>query len=219
MISTFHPTIEALPESIAVFPLPQAIVMPWRALPLNIFEPRYLAMTQDALATPQRLIGMIQPDPQAADPGTEPELLRVGCAGRITGFQELADGRYFINLTGVCRFDLREEIATIRGYRRFVVSWDRFANDLAPHDGDIDAVDLKARLRGYAEQRALRLDWSEIEKLEGEILVDALAQSLPFGVEEKQVLLECPGMQERLDYLSVLLGTDSGTGDSEPVLH
>ena len=132
----FIPPFEALPDTLPIFPLPGAIVLPHTELPLNIFEPRYLNMTNDALGS-HRMIGMIQPDPQGE---TEGRVYRTGCAGRITQFRETADCRIEMTLTGVCRFDLAEELSTTRGYRLVVPDWSRFAGDYEDHDDEVEGL-------------------------------------------------------------------------------
>src|SRR5947199_232691 len=163
-----------LPEIIPIFPLTGVLLLPRGRLPLNIFEPRYLAMTEDSLGG-ARLIGMIQPTDPAVG-GMSPPVYPTGCAGRITAFAETDDGRYLITLSGVSRFRIREELPLLRGYRRVVPDWDRFAQDREP-PGDLafDRERLIRGLRGFFAQQQLQVDWDAIEKAPGEHLVTSIA--------------------------------------------
>ena len=145
-MNTIYKGPDALPDVIPVFPLPGALLLPRGQMPLNIFEPRYLAMIDDALRSAQRLIGMIQPDP--AHPGPDqnkPHLFRVGCVGRMTQFAESGDGRYLIQLTGIARFRLEEELAVGTPYRQCRVTYQPFIDDFTARKGE-DEVDRKALL-------------------------------------------------------------------------
>lgn len=210
----------ALPATIPVFPLPGVLLLPRGRLPLNIFEPRYLAMTEDALGA-GRLIGMIQPrrpDDQAA----VPELYGIGCAGRISQFAETDDGRFLITLTGVCRFAVAEELATTRGYRRVVADWERFAADLAGGDAaGIDRERLMDRLRRYFDALGVAADWSAIKATPDERLVTTLAMICPFKPSEKQALLEADSVAARTDMLLALLDMASAgpEGGDDHVRH
>mgnify|MGYP001274616044 CR=1 FL=1 len=205
---SFHPKFDELPETLPIFPLPGAVVLPHSALPLNIFEPRYLEMVRDALTEPCRLIGMVQPQVEQEDAET---VFSVGCAGRVSAFQETDDGRYMIQLTGVCRFLIRDELSTERGYRRFRVDWSAYAADLAAPDAVVDLVSLKSALASYIEKNQLSLSWEAVDELGGEELTNALTQSLPFGVEDKQLLLEAPSLDDRVAVLTALLARGSGS--------
>jgi len=198
-----------LPQTLPVFPLTGVLLLPRGKLPLNIFEPRYLAMIEDTLASRDRLIGMVQP----REPGSEgmtrggvvppaPALYQTGCAGRITSFSETEDGRYLITLSGICRFDLGEELATPRGYRRIVPSFARWQDDLAAETagatvGAFDRDRLVRSLRAYFTARSITVDWNAITETPDERLVTTLAMLCPFAPQEKQALLEYPTTAER----------------------
>jgi Lon protease-like protein len=207
-----------LPEVIPVFPLPGALMLPRARLPLNIFEPRYLAMLDDALKTDHRLIGMIQPLESRGD--RPPTLRRIGCAGRVTSLSETDDGRYLIALAGVSRFRVREEIEGFTPYRRVRADWQGFERDLAEGDRDagFDRKGFLALLRRYFEAARLSSDWDSLEEANEEMLVNSLSMLCPFSVEEKQALLEAPRLAERRETLCALMefaiasrGEDSGS--------
>jgi Lon protease-like protein len=204
-----------LPSTIPIFPLPGVLLLPRGTLPLNIFEPRYLAMTEDALATPDRLIGMIQPtEPERAD--KPPAVYSVGCAGRIASFSETDDGRYLITLSGVCRFTVFEEIATMRGYRRVVPDFARWQGDLAEAPRvTIERERLLAALKAYFTRNGMSADWSAINDSPDDRLVTTLSMFCPFEPQEKQALLECETLAERSATLIALLemGTVGSTGE------
>ena len=192
-----------LPQIIPVFPLPGALLLPRGQMPLNIFEPRYLEMIDDTLRDGHRLIGMIQPDP--AHPGAEhkPTLFKVGCVGRITQFAETGDGRYLIQLTGVARFRVEEELTVATAYRQCRVTFVPFADDFVARRGE-DAVDRKALLEAlsaFLKANKLKTDWQGIESAPNEALVNALAMMSPYGAAEKQALLEAPDLKTRADML------------------
>jgi Lon protease-like protein len=192
-----------LPESIPVFPLPGALLLPRGQMPLNIFEPRYLAMVDDALAARHRLIGMIQPDPAHAGPSDKPTLFRTGCVGRITQLAETGDGRYLIQLTGVSRFHIEEELAVDTPYRQYRVSYAAFADDFVARKGE-EAVDREAVLRAlsdFLKANNLKTDWEGIKNAPNEALVNALAMMSPYGSAEKQAMLEAPDLKTRAEIL------------------
>jgi Lon protease-like protein len=192
-----------LPEVIPVFPLPGALLLPRGQMPLNIFEPRYLAMVDDALRDGHRLIGMIQPDPAKGDGSEKPKLFRTGCAGRITQLAETGDGRYLMELTGVARFRLVEELSVATLYRQCRVTFAPYAGDFVARTGE-DAVDREARLvalREFLKENNLQADWDGIEKAPNEALVNALSMMSPYGVAEKQALLEAPDLKTRAEIL------------------
>jgi Lon protease-like protein len=200
-----------LPPRLPLFPLRGTILLPRAILPLNIFEPRYLAMLNDTLSG-SRLIGIIQPARAGIAIGSEsPQgksspLRSVGCAGRVSTYQELDDGRLAISLTGVCRFDLISEATTPTDYRVASVSYDRFALDLSEGLGenDVDRAGLLRVLRTYLEQNRLDTDWSAIEQASSESLVNALSIMAPYGAEEKQALLEARDLKSRAEVLVAL---------------
>jgi hypothetical protein len=192
-----------LPEIISVFPLPGALLLPRGQLPLNIFEPRYLAMVDDSLRDGHRLIGMIQPDP--AHPGTEakPALFKVGCMGRITQLAESGDGRYLLQLTGVARFRVEQELDVATAYRQCRVTTVPFADDFIARKGE-DAVDRDAlidALSAFLKANNLKTDWDGVQNAPNEALVNALAMMSPYGSAEKQALLEAPDLKSRAEIL------------------
>lgn len=195
-----------LPAILPIFPLPGVLLLPRGRLPLNIFEPRYLAMTRDALAG-ERLIGMVQPsDPQAALAGNPP-VFPTGCAGRITAFAETDDGRYLITLTGTSRFRIREELEVLRGYRRVVPDWDAFVRDREAEaaEPDFDRDRLIQGLKTYFRQQQISADWDVIAKAPGERLVTSLAMICPFDPREKQALLEAVDLAARATLLTAIV--------------
>ncbi len=192
-----------LPDTIPIFPLTGVLLLPRGRLPLNIFEPRYLAMTRDALGG-ERLIGMIQPsDPQEG--GMNPAVYPVGCAGRITTFSETDDGRYLITLTGVSRFRIREELPLLSGYRRVVPDWTAFAHDREAAEPGFDRERLIRGLKTYFGQRQVDADWSLIDKAPAEHLVSSIAMLCPFAPSEKQALLEAADLDARAALLTALV--------------
>lgn len=206
---------EELPQSIPIFPLSGALLLPRARLPLHIFEPRYLAMIDAALGN-HRLIGMIQPRP--APPSTSrPDLYPVGCVGRITSFNESDDGRYFITLTGICRFRPARELDTITPYRQVVADYGDFETDLAParDEGAVDRHHLAEALKDYLTKQNLDADWDTIEHAPCETLVNSLAVICPFEPPEKQALLEAPTLEERSRALIALIEMASAEEDDD----
>lgn len=204
-----------LPQVIPVFPLPGAILLPRGQLPLNIFEPRYLNMIDDAMAG-DRIIGMLQPQ---QGPRLLPGLSPIGCAGRITSFAETSDGRYLITLTGCARFRLASEIPAQTPYRQIRADFGPFEADLtAPPVDDVglDRDGLLEALRAYLETRGLDIDWDTAETAPPEALVNSLSMALPFDPPEKQALLEAASLTDRSTVLTALLTIDAaGDGDGE----
>ncbi|MGA3304303.1 MAG: LON peptidase substrate-binding domain-containing protein [Methylovirgula sp.] len=208
-----------LPEVIAIFPLSGALLLPRGELPLNVFEPRYVAMIDDALGS-HRVIGMVQPQEESAARET-PDLLTVGCAGRITQFAESGDGRYLVSLTGVARFRIVEEISAITPYRQCRVDFSDFLTDFTPRMGE-NAVDRDSVLRtlaDFAEANQLQIDWSSIHEAPNEALVNALAMMSPYGPREKQALLEAPDLKARAEVLVAITEIElaRGKGASSPL--
>jgi hypothetical protein len=203
LIRTFRKPSD-LPSEIAVFPLSGAVLFPGADLPLNIFEPRYLNMVDDALSG-ERLIGMIQPALGASTPSG---FSSVGCIGRLTRFQETDDGRYLIVLTGICRFHVLRETTASTPYRTVAADVTRFAGDLRPEGGSIDRARLLAALRGYIERYGASADWEAIKDAPDAGLVHALAAGCPFSPLEKQALLEAETLEERCSALIALLIMD-----------
>ena len=220
MTSAFHPYPEDLPAEIAVFPLPGALLLPEGRLPLNIFEPRYLAMVQDSLAN-RRMFGMIQPDPSTAATPHGPGLFRVGCLGRLSSFAETEDGRLLITLTGVSRFRLAEELPLHHaGYRRARADYAPFTDDLDTDQAEsgIDRAALLAALRPYFKARAIEANWDAIEQTADPLLVTTLAMVCPFDPREKQALLEASTPADRAAMLIALMEMDRlGGGTSADV--
>jgi Lon protease-like protein len=196
-----------LPETIPVFPLPGALLLPRGQMPLNIFEPRYLAMIDDSFRDGHRLIGMIQPDvTHSGSPAGNPEhpkLFAVGCVGRITQLAESGDGRYILELTGISRFKVTEELSVSTAYRQCRVDYFPYLDDFTARKGedDVNRTALLAVLSKFLEANDLKADWDGIEQAPNEALVNALAMMSPYGPAEKQALLEAPDLQTRADIL------------------
>jgi Lon protease-like protein len=199
---TYHGP-DDLPDVIPVFPLAGALLLPRGQLPLNIFEPRYLAMIDDALRSGLRLIGMIQPDP--TQPGTEdrPSLYKIGCVGRLTQIAESGDGRYLIQLTGIARFRIVQELDAATPYRQCRVNFEPFTDDFVARKGEdeVDRGRLLKALKDFLEANNLKADWQGIENAPNEALVNALAMMSPYGAAEKQALLEAPDLKTRAELL------------------
>jgi Lon protease-like protein len=193
-----------LPDTIPVFPLAGALLLPRGQMPLNIFEPRYLAMVDSVLGG-SRLIGMVQPR-NADEAGNAPELYRVGCVGRVVQFAETGDGRYLVSLTGVARFDILDEAAGFTPFRQCRVSFERFADDFKVRagEGSVDRPAVLTALKEFTEATGLRMDWDGIEQTPNEALVNALSMLAPFGAREKQALLEAPNLKSRAEMLVAL---------------
>ena len=204
-----EPDLAALPDTLPIFPLTGVLLLPRGRLPLNIFEPRYLAMTRDALGG-ERLIGMVQPsEPQRDNRGggaINPPVYPIGCAGRITAFSETDDGRYLLTLTGVSRFRIRDELPLLSGYRRIVAEWQPFARDVdTPTGAEFDRDRFIRGLKGFFTQRQISADWEVIEKAAGEHLINSIAMLCPFAPSEKQALLEAADLDERARLLIALV--------------
>ncbi len=220
-----HPydTVEELARTIPVFPLNGALLLPRGRLPLNIFEPRYLSMVDDALAH-HRLIGMVQPRQANTGPNTaandlasRPEVYDMGCVGRLTSFNEVPDGRYMITLTGICRFRIEDELDTVTPYRQMAVDYEPFAQDLraGTDEAFIDREDLVANLKAYLETFDLQADWDSISQAPLETLINSLSMICPFEAGEKQALLEAPTVKGRADALVALLKIATAKGDND----
>ncbi len=208
-----------LPARIAVFPLRGAILLPRSELPLNVFEPRYLAMIDDAMSG-NRVIGIIQPG-DSHEPGESPTgkavpLKRVGCAGRITAYQELPDGRLRIGLTGLARFAIVREEESEKPYRIVDASYAEFAADLGPDttSESVDRAELMRVLKSYLAMRKLDADWNAVARAPLEALVNGLATMSPFGPEEKQALLEAATLNDRATVLIALAEMAVATGNT-----
>ncbi|MDQ2094199.1 LON peptidase substrate-binding domain-containing protein [Rhodalgimonas zhirmunskyi] len=205
-----------LPEVIPVFPLPGAVLLPRSRLPLHLFEPRYLAMFDDALKTSGRLIGMIQPNEVPGREGTG--LMTIGCVGRITQFSETEDGRYMITLYGLSRFRILGEVEGFTPYRRACVSWDGFERDRGPedHDPQFDRPSFLATLERFLETKGLNTDWDTLKDADDELLINSLSMLLDFEPEDKQALLEAPSLSTRRETLIMLIeyALHGGKGDN-----
>jgi len=211
-----------LPDVIPVFPLPGALLLPRARLPLHIFEPRYLAMLDDVLKTQDRMIGMVQPDPnpKLTAPADGPALHRIGCAGRLTQFSETEDGRYFVTLSGASRFRITQEVEGFTPYRRAAVSWDGFDADLGHADTDpgFDREAFFRLLNRYFVAKALDTDWDTLKDAEDEMLINSLSMLLSFAPEDKQALLEAPSLPTRRETLVTLIEYALRGGDESGMM-
>ena len=207
-----------LPDTIPVFPLPGALLLPRARLPLHIFEPRYLHMLDDALKTPHRLIGMIQPREVPGD--REKKLHAIGCAGRLTGFSETEDGRYMISLSGVSRFRVKEEVPGFVPYRRCLVDWAPFARDLGGPEDDrgFRRAEFMEALGRFFEAMQLSTDWSSLKEAEPELLINSLSMLCPFSPEDKQALLEAPSLTTRRETMVTLIEFALRGGSADEVM-
>ncbi len=206
-----------LPDTVSVFPLPGALLLPRSRLPLHIFEPRYLQMLDDALKTKERLIGMVQPNPSVSN---EHKLHKIGCAGRVTQFSETEDGRYLITLTGVSRFRIKSELDAFTPYRRCEVSWDGFDRDLgkSEKDGVFDRKRFMNLLERFFDSRQLSTDWDSLKEADDELLVNSLSMLMDFDPEDKQALLEAPCLRTRRETLVTLIEFALRGGSNEETL-
>ncbi len=205
-----------LPQSIPIFPLPGALMLPRARLPLHIFEPRYLQMLEDCMKTSTRLIGMIQPRGGAAGD----KLSAIGCAGRLTAFSETSDGRYMITLTGISRFRLGAECTGFSPYPRYNVDWSDFHRDLGPVETDpgFDREKFVDLLHRYFAQEELQTDWDSLSQADEELLINSLAMLCPFEPEDKQALLEAPTLPTRRETLVTLLEFALRGGNNEEMM-
>jgi Lon protease-like protein len=219
MNAIYHGPVD-LPEVIPVFPLPGALLLPRGQMPLNIFEPRYMEMIDDALASRHRLIGMIQPDSGNPGPEDKPNLFKVGCVGRITQIAESGDGRYLLQLTGVARFRVEEELTVATAYRQCRVTYAPFADDFIARKGEeeVDRKNLLRTLADFLTANDLKADWEGIENAPNEALVNALAMMSPYGAAEKLALLEAPDLKTRAEILiavtEIELAKNSSDGET-----
>jgi len=204
---------EDLPQVIPVFPLDGALLLPHASRPLNIFEPRYLNMLDDAMAA-ERIIGLVQ---TVGGLRERPHLAHIGCAGRVTNFSETPDGRYLVTLTGLARFRVQDELSVQTPYRQARVDFAPFADDLKvlPGEGAAERPRLMAVLKRYLEHRGLRIDWGAVEDADVEALVNSLAMALPFEPAELQALLEAGTLKDRRETLITLLAIDGSAFDDE----
>ncbi|MFQ6017827.1 MAG: LON peptidase substrate-binding domain-containing protein [Kiloniellaceae bacterium] len=201
--TAFDPNFSELPQTLPIFPLPGVLLLPGGRLPLNVFEPRYLAMVRDAISG-ERMIGLIQPRENGPEAGSA-KVYGTGCAGRITAFSETDDGRYLVTLFGLIRFDVERELPPIDGYRRVLADYRRFQADLEDAAGEIDRARLLDTLGTYFDAAGIEGDWDAIEQTDDERLVTSLAMICPFAASEKQALLEAMTLPERVETMTALM--------------
>ncbi len=208
LLSPFMQSFDQLPNSLPIFPLPNALLTPGGRLPLNIFEPRYLNMVSDAMKN-DRLIGMVQPKPQPKTirDASTPAIFETGCAGRISDYSETEDGRLEIVLSGLCRFTVSEEVSSIRGYRVVVPDWSAFANDYQPIDEPNEMVydAFTNALRNFLDGHDMPADWDLFEKLSTNSLISSLMNVLPIETSERQILLEADTLESRMRAFTAIL--------------
>ena len=198
---------EDLPDILPVFPLSNFIIFPRTTVPLNIFEPRYIQMVDQSMKS-NRIIGMIQP--KKTGELKKPDLYKVGCAGKITSFNETDDGRYLIILNGICRFKIMDEVDSDNIYRECEVKYEDFSNDLIEKSNEIKFSDLKMifyNLKGLFKKQGYEINWNEIEKQSLDQTINTLSMASPFSLEEKQVLLESKDLNMRKEKLEEILNT------------
>jgi Lon protease-like protein len=185
-------------------------LLPRGQMPLNIFEPRYLEMVDDSLRDGHRMIGIIQPDAANSKSEEHPKLFRVGCVGRITQLAESGDGRYILELTGVSRFRVVDELSVLTSYRQCTVDFFPFVDDFTARKGedDVDRATLLEVLSDFLKVNHLKVDWEGIEKAPNEALVNALAMMSPYGPAEKQAMLEAPDLKTRAEILIAVTEMD-----------
>jgi Lon protease-like protein len=198
-----------LPKKIPVFPLSNFIIFPKTTVPLNIFEPRYIDMINDSMKS-NKLIGMIQPMNSDSADNIRPDVYKIGCLGKITSFRETEDGRYFIELKGLIRFEIINELKTDKKYREFEVNFEKFQNDLGVKKEELKFSDLELifkDLKSLFEKRGFIINWKELEKQSLDETINALAMASPFSLEEKQVLLEAKNLEIRKNKIAEILTT------------
>ena len=225
-LGPFDPGYRELPEALPIFPLTGAVLIPGGRLPLNIFEPRYLAMIRHALLQPTRLIGMVQPVESAADrnldPANRPAVHRIGCAGRLVSFQETEDGRYTVTLSGLIRFQIKRELPLHSGgFRMVEPDFAPFAEDMAERDFEMARkTEFLAAFKAYVQAKQLKVDWDAITGAPDDHLLVSLAMLSPFSPEEKQSLLECADLAQLAAMMTALFEL-AGGGKQSPdrILH
>ena len=198
-----------LPKKIPIFPLSNFIIFPKTSVPLNIFEPRYIDMINDSMKS-NKLIGMIQPMSSGSTDNIRPDVYKIGCLGKITSFRETEDGRYLIELKGLIRFEIINELKTDKKYREFEVNFEKFQNDLDVKKEELKFTDLELifkDLKSLFEKRGFIINWKELEKQSLDETINALAMASPFSLEEKQVLLETKNLDIRKDKIAEILNT------------
>ena len=210
-------SLDDLPKKIPIFPLTGAVLFPKTQLPLNIFEPRYVQMLNAALATPHKLVGMIQPIA-----GSDNSLKKVGCVGRVTSYNETDDHRYLITLNGIIRFEIENELDTTTQYRQVEVNYENFITDLKSEDvTNVDRESLLKLIKKYLKNKSLLADWDIIQQTPTEQLINYSGVLVPFTPEEKQLLLEARTIMGRSRALEALYQsyTIEETADTSTQLH
>ena len=203
--------IEDLPKKIPVFPLSNFIIFPRTSVPLNIFEPRYIDLINDSMKS-NKLVGIIQPKTLKKQNNTIPELHQIGCLGKITVFQETDDGRYLIELKGIIRFEIIEEVLSNKKYREYEVNFKNYYDDLDCKKEDLKFSDLELifkDLKNLFEKKGYVINWKALEKQSLDETINALAMASPFSLEEKQILLETRNLSIRKTKISEILSTYS----------
>jgi Lon protease-like protein len=198
-----------LQKKIPIFPLSNFIIFPKTSVPLNIFEPRYIDMINDSMKS-NKLIGMIQPMSSGSTDNIRPDVYKIGCLGKITSFRETEDGRYLIELRGLIRFEILDELKTDKKYREFEVNFEKFQNDLDVKKEELKFTDLELifkDLKSLFEKRGFIINWKELEKQSLDETINALAMASPFSLEEKQVLLEAKNLDIRKNKIAEILST------------
>ncbi len=210
--------LQDLPDTIPIFPLPGALLLPRATLPLHIFEPRYLQMLEDCMKTRHRLIGMIQP--REVPGAAEKRLHAIGCAGRLTGFSETDDGRYMITLSGISRFRVTQEVQGFTPYRRCQVDWAPFSRDLGGSETDPEfrREEFLGVLARYFQAMKLSTDWGNLKGADEELLINSLSMLCPFDPEDRQALLEAPSLPTRRETLVTLIEFALRGGSGEEVM-
>ncbi len=206
-----------LPDTMPVFPLPGALLLPRARLPLHLFEPRYLQMFDDVLKTENRLIGMVQP---YDGPDGASKLHSIGCAGKVTAFSETEDGRYMITLSGASRFRILNEVDGFTPYRRCRVNWQGFERDLGAveKDASFDREKFMGILGRYFDDQGLQTDWESLGEADDELLINSLSMLCPFEPEDKQALLEAPSLTTRRETLTTLIEFSLRGGSAEEMM-
>ena len=209
-----------LPNEIPLFPLPGALLLPKSKLPLNLFEPKYITMLNDVLKTEDRLIGMIQPASNPEGTNGSRQLHQIGCAGRITSFNETKDGRYLVTLEGISRYRFKNTAEGFFPYIKGRVSWDSFSEDLeqTKPDENFNRIEFLKILSKYFAAAQLSSDWSSLKDADEELLINSLSMLCPFDPEEKQALLEAPSLEYRRETLVTLMEFNLQGGIDEETL-
>ena len=200
---------ENLPKKLPVFPLSNFIIFPKTTVPLNIFEPRYIDMINDSMKS-NKLIGMIQPKFKKNDYDYNPELHQIGCMGKITSFKELKDGRFLIELKGLIRFQIINEIKSNKKYREYNINFENFFDDLNEKNENLKFSDLELifkDLKSLFEKKGFIINWKALEKQNLDETINALSMASPFTLEEKQVLLEAKNLDSRKTKIAEILTT------------